>query len=227
MNYGAPGMRGARYAPAVAISAVAAAIAAWGYRQWGSFPVLWSATWAPQFGLDLGLRLDATHAILDDSPIHILAELAARVRDSLPGDRRFVLIAENENNVPALIIPAEPAVQRPFGGRCTAGYGLDAVWADDFHHQLRVALAGDREGYYMDYSGSAEDIAATLRQGWFYTGQPSKFLGRPRGAPAGDIPPPRFVHCIQNHDQVGNRALGERLNHDISLDVYRAASALL
>jgi maltooligosyltrehalose trehalohydrolase len=101
------------------------------------------------------------------------------------------------------------------------------VWADDFHHQVRVALANDREGYYAAYMGTAEDIAATLKQGWFYVGQPSPITGRPRGAPAADVPPPRFVHCIQNHDQVGNRALGERLNHDISLAAYRAASALL
>jgi maltooligosyltrehalose trehalohydrolase len=105
--------------------------------------------------------------------------------------------------------------------------GLDAVWADDFHHQMRVALAGDRDGYYADYTGSVDDLAATLRQGWFYTGQRSLFLGRPRGAPADDVAPPHFVHCIQNHDQVGNRALGERLNHQVDLDGYRAASALL
>jgi maltooligosyltrehalose trehalohydrolase len=92
---------------------------------------------------------------------------------------------------------------------------------------VRVALAGDRDGYYIDYSGSAADLATTLRQGWFYTGQYSPYLKRPRGVPPDDIPPPRLVHCIQNHDQVGNRALGERLNHDVALDAYRAASALL
>jgi maltooligosyltrehalose trehalohydrolase len=109
----------------------------------------------------------------------------------------------------------------------SGGYGLDAVWADDFHHQVRVALAGDREGYYMDYSGSAADLATTLRQGWFYTGQRSAYLGQPRGAPADDVAPPRFVHCIQNHDQVGNRALGERIGHQVDLAAYRAASTLL
>jgi maltooligosyltrehalose trehalohydrolase len=105
--------------------------------------------------------------------------------------------------------------------------GLDAVWADDFHHQVRVALAGDRDGYYADYEGSAEDLAATLRRGWFYIGQPSPYLGQPRGAPADDVDAARFVHCIQNHDQVGNRALGDRLHHQVGLDAYRAASALL
>ena len=174
-----------------------------------------ACAWVHEYHLD-GLRLDATHALRDDSPRHIVAEIAAAVRDSLPRDRAFLLIAEDERNSPRLVQPVS-----------AGGYGLDALWADDFHHQLRVALAGDHEGYYADYGGSAADLATTLRIGWFYTGQRSIYLKRPRGAPAGDIPPPRFVHCIQNHDQIGNRALGERLNHQIALDAYRAAAALL
>jgi maltooligosyltrehalose trehalohydrolase len=171
--------------------------------------------WAHEYHID-GLRLDATHAILDESPTHILAELAASVRATLPPDRHFQLIAENERNDPTLARP-------PAAG----GYGLDGIWADDFHHQMRVALAGDRDGYYADYRGTASDLAATLRQGWFYTGQDSPYLGQPRGAPADDLPFPAFIHCIQNHDQIGNRALGDRLHHQIGLDAYRAATALL
>lgn len=171
--------------------------------------------WACEYHID-GLRLDATHALRDDSPTHILAEIAARARAALPPGRRFLLSAEDDRNDPMLIRP--PA---------QGGYGLDALWADDFHHQVRVALAGDRQGYYADYGGVADDLAATLRQGWFYTGQHSAVAGRPRGASVSDIAPPRLIYCIQNHDQTGNRARGERLNHDIGLDAYRAAVALL
>lgn len=171
--------------------------------------------WAHEFHMD-GLRLDATHAIIDDSPTHILQELQERVRETLPPERYFVVIAENEENNAHLVRPTT-----------RDGMGLDGVWADDFHHQVRVALAGDHDGYYSDYTGQSEDLATTMRQGWFYTGQPSAYLSKPRGTPANDVPYPRFVHCIQNHDQVGNRALGERLHHDIALDAYRAASVLL
>jgi len=186
--------------------------------------------WAHEFHID-GLRLDATHALIDTSETHLLAALADAVHASLPPDRHFLLIAENENNDPHLArnpIHVEPRTENQIlNSQFPGGYGLDAIWADDFHHQLRVALTHEREGYYQDYSGSAEDLAATIRQGWFYIGQRSGQLGHPRGAPADDLPLPSFVYCIQNHDQVGNRALGERLNHEIALDAYRAASALL
>ncbi|MDQ4077031.1 MAG: DUF3459 domain-containing protein, partial [Chloroflexota bacterium] len=105
--------------------------------------------------------------------------------------------------------------------------GLDAVWADDFHHQIRRALAGDFEGYYANYTGSVEDLARTIKRGWFYEGQIYQGTGEPRGTLCGDIRLPAFIHCIQNHDQVGNRATGARLNHEIPLAAYRAASALL
>jgi maltooligosyltrehalose trehalohydrolase len=107
------------------------------------------------------------------------------------------------------------------------GWGLDGVWADDFHHKVRVALAGDNEGYYRDYTGSMSNLAATLNQGWHFTGQYSTHLQAYRGTDPSGIPPRRFVFCIQNHDQVGNRALGERLHHQIDLAAYRAASVLL
>jgi maltooligosyltrehalose trehalohydrolase len=171
--------------------------------------------WLHQFQID-GLRLDATHEIFDDSEVHILRELAERVEASLPVGRQVVLIAENENNDASLVAP-------PIEG----GYGLDGIWADDLHHQLRRALAGDHEGYYADYSGRVKDIARTLRRGWFFEGQPAPMTGKPRGTEVDEMPYPAFVQCIQNHDQIGNRAFGERLNHEIDLAAFRAASTLL
>ena len=170
--------------------------------------------WAVEYHLD-GLRLDATHAIADPTDPHLLEEMRARIRAALPPGREFVLVAEDERNDRRLLLP-------PPEGR-----GLDAVWADDLHHQLRRHVAGDEEGYFADYAGSAEEIAATLRRGWFYEGQRSAVHDAPRGTPAEGIPPPRFVHCIQNHDQVGNRAFGERLTDSVPLPVYRAVSSLL
>jgi maltooligosyltrehalose trehalohydrolase len=108
-----------------------------------------------------------------------------------------------------------------------AGWGLDAVWADDFHHQMRRARTGDRDGYFADYSGSTADIAATIRRGWFFSGQFSPHLRAPRGTDPARVPPRRCIVCLQNHDQVGNRALGDRLNHGLDDAAYRAASALL
>jgi len=170
--------------------------------------------WAREYHLD-GLRLDATHAIIDDSPVHLLREMRERVRAALPADRHFVLIAEDERNDRRVVTPAPE------------GLGLDGVWADDLHHQLRRHTAGDHEGYFRDYTGSIEDIVRTLRRGWFYEGQPSLNHGASRGTEADGLSPAAFVHCIQNHDQVGNRPFGDRLTETVSLPAYRAVSALL
>jgi len=170
--------------------------------------------WLHEYHVD-GLRLDATHALVDDSPQHFLAELNGRVRASVKG-REVLLIAEDERNLATIVrSPAE------------GGWGLDAVWADDFHHQVRVLTAGDRDGYYQDYSGSMADLAATLRRGWYYGGQHSYYAGQPRGTEPAGVPPERMVICIQNHDQVGNRPFGRRLHHQIDAASYRAVSALL
>jgi maltooligosyltrehalose trehalohydrolase len=172
--------------------------------------------WLHEFHFD-GLRLDATHAIVDDSPRHFLAELSDRVHESFAGSkRRPLLIAEDSRNLAHMLKPLRKA-----------GWGMDAVWADDFHHQLRRALAGDYDGYFQDYTGSAEDIATTIRKGWFYCGQKSVFRGGPRGSDPAGLSPGQFVICLQNHDQVGNRAFGDRLHHTIDLDACRAATALL
>ena len=169
--------------------------------------------WAREFHVD-GLRLDATHAIVDDSPVHVIAEMAAALH-SLPGHRRL-LIAEDERNERGVVTPL-----------AQGGWGLDAVWADDIHHQLRRLTAGDSEGYFAAYDGDVAAVVETLRRGWTYEGQARPDTGEARGTSASGIAPERFVHCIQNHDQVGNRAFGERLNHQVPLALYRAVSALL
>jgi maltooligosyltrehalose trehalohydrolase len=169
--------------------------------------------WVHEYHVD-GLRLDATHAIVDNDPRHFVAQLTARVKEST--ERPVYVIAEDHRNLARMI--------RPEG---EGGWGLDGVWADDFHHKVRVALAGDNEGYYRDYSGSMPNLARTLNQGWHFTGQYSTYLQEHRGTDPAGIPPRRFVFCIQNHDQIGNRALGERLHHQIDLAAYRAASVLL
>jgi maltooligosyltrehalose trehalohydrolase len=169
--------------------------------------------WTCDYHID-GLRLDATHAIQDDGPRQFLEELTTTVRAATP--RPVFVIAEDHRNLATMLLP--PA---------RGGWGLDGVWADDFHHQVRVHVAGDREGYYADFRGSTEDLAETIRQGWFFTGQPSPRDGKPRGTEPTGIDPRQFVVCIQNHDQVGNRAEGTRLNHQIDSATFRAISTLL
>ncbi|HWA86604.1 MAG TPA: malto-oligosyltrehalose trehalohydrolase [Opitutus sp.] len=167
--------------------------------------------WIDDFRID-GLRIDATHAIEDDSPRHILAEIAAAAHA-----RGAFVIAEDERNLCELM-------RREDG----SGWQLDAAWADDFHHQVRVALTGTRERFFGSFSGSAHDLAHTLEHGWFYMGQPFSFWqNRPRGEPCRHLPAASFVYCIENHDQTGNREHGERLEHLVSPAAFRAASMLL
>lgn len=170
--------------------------------------------WIEDYHID-GLRLDATHAIIDGSERHILQEIGAAARDAA-GARQVVVIAEDERNQRRLLLPES-----------RGGYGLDGVWADDAHHVLRRLTAGDTDGYYSAYHGTVEELAQTLERGWLYEGEHYEPTDEERGTSAAGLDAHHFVHCIQNHDQVGNRALGERLNHEIGLDVYRAVSALL
>ena len=157
--------------------------------------------WLTEFHFD-GLRLDATDSILDDSPTHILEELTAAARASA-APRSVVIIAEDARNDVRIIRPRE---QR--------GFGLDGVWADDFHHENRVFLTGTRGNYLDSYVGSTTDLARTLNRGFLFEGQTARATGEPRGTKVTDEPATAFVMNIQNHDQVGNRAYGERLHHE-------------
>jgi maltooligosyltrehalose trehalohydrolase len=158
--------------------------------------------WLHDFHAD-GLRVDATQAIWDESPRHILAQLTEAVHTSLPAERGVVLIAESpESDVRYLKPVAE------------GGYGFDVVYADDFHHIMRRYLAGDHEGYFAIYRGTLAELAACIEEGWLFDGT------RDRSAW-------QFLYALQNHDQVGNRAFGERLHQQIGIERFAAASALL
>jgi len=172
--------------------------------------------WIHEYHID-GLRLDATHAIVDESPKHFLAELTEAVENSMQGERRkVVVIAEDDRNLATMAAP-----------RSTGGWGLDATWADDLHHEIHRCLTGESDGYFGDFSGTAGDIATTVHKGWFYCGQDAPYFGKARGTDPSSLPLSAFVVCLQNHDQIGNRAMGERLNQLIAPASYRAASVLV
>lgn len=177
--------------------------------------------WINEYHVD-GLRADATHAILDDSKPNFLAELTQRVHAAArERGREVFIIAEDERNERRLLLPPEKG-----------GQGFDAVWSDDFHHHLRHRLAGDSDGYFRDFDGRASSIARTVEQGWFFCGpSPDQLAQRPQTHVRGTSPEglswESRLFCIQNHDQIGNRALGERLSTQISAAAYSAASTLL
>lgn len=169
--------------------------------------------WTHEYHVD-GLRFDTIGAIQDNSELYIVEEIHTRVKATLP-DRSFITIAEADSNDPNLVRPCAQ------GGR-----GLDAVYADDFHHQIMVALTNNRTGYYVDYSGTITDIIRTINDGWFYIGQHSKWRNREIGNRADDISAEHFIYCLDNHDQVGNRLGGDRLSRLVDEPTYRAVSAL-
>jgi maltooligosyltrehalose trehalohydrolase len=161
-------------------------------REW----ILQSAEqWIRDFHVD-GLRLDAIHALFDSNPEHIVAAIARRVHAANP---RALVIAESGMNDPKVTRPAE-----------RGGWGCDAAWADDFHHALRVALTGETDGWYEEFT-DLRLLAKAFHRPHVHDGTWSSFRGRRFGAPAGDLPPEAFVVFSSNHDQVGNRAFGDRL----------------
>jgi maltooligosyltrehalose trehalohydrolase len=171
--------------------------------------------WVTEFHVD-GLRLDAIHAIFDFSPRHILRDIAEAVhaQSALLG-RRALVIAESDLN-DARVVRATDA----------CGYGLDGQWADDLHHAIHAALTGERNGYYADFGGITP-IANALRTPFVIDGRYSLHRKRKHGAPATGVPADRFIVCIQNHDQVGNRAMGDRIAGLVGFPKSRLAVALL
>jgi maltooligosyltrehalose trehalohydrolase len=170
--------------------------------------------WLRDYGFD-GLRLDAVHAIFSFDAVHVLEELAGAVRElGAKLGRSFVIIAESDLNDPRL-------VRSPSQG----GYGLDAHWADDFHHAVHRFFTGESDGYYADFRGLA-DVAVALRDGYVYQGQYSPYRGRRHGRPPEGVAAHQLVVCAQNHDQVGNRAQGERLSMLLGVPQLKAIAAL-
>jgi maltooligosyltrehalose trehalohydrolase len=170
--------------------------------------------WLRDYGFD-GLRLDAVHAIFSFDALHVLEELATAVRKLGEGLRRnFVLIAESDLNDPRLVQP-------PLRG----GFGLNAHWADDFHHAVHRFFTGEADGYYADFHG-LEDIATALRHGYVYQGQYSRHRGRRHGRPPRGVDTDQIVVSAQNHDQIGNRAQGERLSMMLGVPELKAIAAL-
>jgi maltooligosyltrehalose trehalohydrolase len=171
--------------------------------------------WLEEFNVD-GLRFDAVHAIADDSPKHILAEIAETIRTTFP-DRHIHLVLENEENDPKWL-------ERDAGGSPLL---YTAQWNDDVHHCWHVLMTGESEGYYADYVGhTIERLGRGLAEGFVFQGERMQIRGgKPRGEPSAHLPPTAFVAHVQNHDQIGNRAFGDRLSELTSPEKLALAHA--
>jgi maltooligosyltrehalose trehalohydrolase len=169
--------------------------------------------WIDEYHLD-GLRLDAVHAIVDDSKDHILAALTRRVREMGAG-RRTIVVAENEHQDAIAVRDVEQG-----------GYGLDGTWNDDFHHAARIAMTGQRDFFFGDYRGSPQELISAVKRGFLYQGQWNARQTKRRGSPTRDLPACRFVTFLENHDQISHSGRGLRPQQMTSPGRYRAATAL-
>jgi maltooligosyltrehalose trehalohydrolase len=182
-------------------------------REWVSTN---AAYWAAEFHID-GLRLDATQQIFDASPRHIVAELTEAMRGAArAANRSVILVAENEMQESGLARPSS-----------AGGYGVDALWNDDFHHSAIVAATGRNGAYYSDYLGRPQELISAIKYGYLFQGQRYAWQARRRGAPTWGLRPAQFVTYIQNHDQIANSGRGERLDHLTSPGRLKALTALL
>ena len=171
--------------------------------------------WLRDYHFD-GLRLDAVHALFDSSATHFLEQLAREVEElASQSGRNLVLVAESDWNDPKVVQP-----------RKSGGYGLTAQWSDDFHHALHACLTGETAGYYSDF-GQIEQVKKALESGFVYDGVYSSYRNRNHGLSVVGVPLDRFVICLQNHDQIGNRAQGERSSQLMSVDGLLAGAAVL
>jgi maltooligosyltrehalose trehalohydrolase len=173
--------------------------------------------WMRDYHID-GLRLDAVHEYVDRSAVHFMEQLSSEVKAlSKELGRRLVLIAESDLNDPRVVIAAKDG-----------GYGMDAQWSDDFHHSLFTVLMpeGEGKGYYSDF-GTFEKLAKALTKNFAQDGSYSNYRRRSHGRPADDLSPHHFLGYIQNHDQVGNRAIGDRVDQTVGIDLAKVAAALV
>jgi maltooligosyltrehalose trehalohydrolase len=171
--------------------------------------------WMENYHID-ALRLDAIHGIFDMRAIHFLRELADAVKDfSRQKGRKFYLIAESDLNERRVVIDSQ-----------LEGFGIDSQWSDDFHHSIHAVLTQEHSGYYQDFGG-VEHIAKAMKEGFVYSGGYSPYRQRCHGSPSQDILPEKFVVCVQNHDQIGNRFKAERLAGLVSFEALKLAAGAL
>ena len=219
-HFGPEGNYLGRYAPGFFMEAQTPWGSAIDYRvpQVRAFAIENALSWLREYRFD-GLRLDAVNSIVEPGGLALLGDISAAAgRLAVETGRHIHLVLENGDNRASIL----DAIQDPPRGK------YRAQWNDDYHHAWRVLMTGENQGYYADYQRSPlDDIARTLASGFVYQGELSAFSGGPRGEPSGKLSPMAFINFLQNHDQVGNRPLGDRLEGNASVEAIEAALTVL